>query len=301
LTKMSAKWTSKLGNKYERAWIEASHTSTQADLKRMRGMKDKRNHCCADCNEHDTTWASVSHGTFICITCSDVHRSVGTHVSKVKGCTGTYYWGPDEIERISGGNVAADRTYGSQKISPNASKEEKQRYVVNKYEKRLFAPINATVLAPTVEENAVGNVNGGGSTAIAETVVQTFSLKLPPSKPVASVIPDNVFDELFRDWEASPKANSAGTATKLAAETHDAVSMLPDDLFLDVEYGGPLSLGGTLRKQPESSTHPECLLQESNFLHALDNVDEIFAELRGRPCTSQVTLRETSDTGFHAR
>jgi len=283
LTNLSAMWTSKLGNRYDRAWIEAHHTSAQADLKRMRGMRDEKNHCCADCNQHDTTWASVSHGTFICITCSDVHRSVGTHISKVKGCTGTYYWGPDEIERISGGNVAADRASGAQKISPDASKEEKQRYVINKYEKRLFAPVNAAALAPSVEKIArpqteLGSVNGG--TNSPASAVQAFSLKLPPSRPVAAVIPDNVFDELFHDWGTSPEANTDGTATTSAIESHDAVSLLPDDLFLGVEFGGALPLGGTLKGQAESSMQLEHTVRADPFFNALDDVDEIFAEFR---------------------
>jgi hypothetical protein len=277
-------WTSKLGNKYERAWIEAHHASAQADLKRMRGMKDKRNDRCADCNQHDTTWASVSHGTFICITCSDVHRSVGTHISKVKGCTGTYYWGPDEIERMSGGNFAAECSYGTQKISPDASKEEKQRYVINKYDKRLFGPTSGTTLAPTVEKGSrpqteVGSVSLGG-TSVSVAVVQTFSEKLPPARPIASSIPENVFDELFHDWETSPKANTPGTVTKSAMESHGAVCMLPDDLFVNVEGSGALPLGRTLGVQGESNAPPDCALQEGKFVNALDDVDDIFAVLR---------------------
>merc|ERR1712070_1265082 len=92
---------------------------------------------CADCGRQDNTWASVSHGVFICVTCSDVHRSVGTHVSKVKGCTGTYLWGPDELQRMAAfGNNAANKLYGTEKVDPAASKEQKQRYVSEKYEKR---------------------------------------------------------------------------------------------------------------------------------------------------------------------
>merc|ERR1711988_980359 len=109
----------------------------QKELKRLRGLKG--NTSCADCGRQDSSWASVSHGVFICVTCSDVHRSVGTHISKVKGCTGTYLWGPDEMKMMrSVGNRRADEIFGMKKISPDSTKEQKQRYLVDKYQNRAF-------------------------------------------------------------------------------------------------------------------------------------------------------------------
>merc|ERR1712007_301492 len=114
--------------------MEANDRETQRELKRLRGLKGQKNNICADCGTQDTSWASVTHGTFLCITCSDVHRSVGTHITKIKGCTGTYLWGPDEIERMQTiGNAVAEELYGTDKICPALSKQEKQRYVENKY------------------------------------------------------------------------------------------------------------------------------------------------------------------------
>merc|ERR1719253_2138407 len=93
---------------------------------------------CADCDRRDNSWASVSHGVFICSVCADVHRSMGTHLSKVKACTGM--WAPDELEKMrSIGNQGGDEIYGAEKIVAGSSKEQKQHYVVEKYEKRSFA------------------------------------------------------------------------------------------------------------------------------------------------------------------
>ncbi len=42
------------------------------------------NTVCADCNARDPDWASANLGILLCIQCSGVHRSLGTHISKVR-------------------------------------------------------------------------------------------------------------------------------------------------------------------------------------------------------------------------
>jgi hypothetical protein len=42
------------------------------------------NHRCCDCPSLDTNWASVSHGTLICLECAGKHRSLGVQVSFVR-------------------------------------------------------------------------------------------------------------------------------------------------------------------------------------------------------------------------
>ena len=44
----------------------------------------EENQKCADCKHATTEWASVNLGIFICIDCSGIHRSFGTHISKVR-------------------------------------------------------------------------------------------------------------------------------------------------------------------------------------------------------------------------
>jgi hypothetical protein len=69
------------------------------------------NNICCDCGESGTRWASVNHGVFVCIRCSGVHRSLGTHVSKVKS-TNMDRWSLAEVRLMEAiGNTKAKTLY----------------------------------------------------------------------------------------------------------------------------------------------------------------------------------------------
>lgn len=78
--------------------IESLETEHMNVLKQLRS--EPRNACCADCGRASNNWASVNLGVFLCDRCADVHRALGTHISKVKACSGSDLWGPDEIIRM---------------------------------------------------------------------------------------------------------------------------------------------------------------------------------------------------------
>lgn len=61
-------------------------SSTPSVRKALGGLlRDPKNNTCADCKaQSHPRWASWSLGVFICIKCAGIHRSLGTHISKVK-------------------------------------------------------------------------------------------------------------------------------------------------------------------------------------------------------------------------
>lgn len=82
-------------------------------------LKIESNKYCADCgqkgtiftffyNNHcfnylsGTRWASWNIGVFLCIRCGGLHRSLGTHISKVKSVT-LDKWTDEQIEVILSG------------------------------------------------------------------------------------------------------------------------------------------------------------------------------------------------------
>jgi hypothetical protein len=191
-------WTSKLCNKYSMASIQQDDPATQKELKRLRALRS--NSFCFDCGRQENSWSSVNHGVFICVVCSDVHRSVGTHITKTKGCTGTYLWGPDELAKVQSiGNQGGERLYGTEKVSPDASKECKQQHVIDKYEKRLFvsksnsASKQANAVVQKAEQ-ARQNPVSSGPCGLAITKPQK-EIASRPSK--AQEISRSLFDDFF--------------------------------------------------------------------------------------------------------
>ena len=63
-------------------------------LQQLLKLDDNRR--CADCSARGPTWASVNLGLFVCLNCSGIHRSLGTHLSKVRSTT-LDTWLPEQV------------------------------------------------------------------------------------------------------------------------------------------------------------------------------------------------------------
>ncbi|WZZ25108.1 hypothetical protein YC2023_008509 [Brassica napus] len=94
------------------------------------------NRVCADCSAPDPKWASANIGVFICLKCCGVHRSLGTHISKVLSVT-LDEWSDDEVDSMIeiGGNASANSVYeafipdGVSKPGPDASHDQRMQFI----------------------------------------------------------------------------------------------------------------------------------------------------------------------------
>jgi len=136
-------YRSKLGGEYPAEMIQRMDKQNHAEIKRLRSLPENRE--CAECRAAPTTWASVSLGVFVCMRCSQVHRNLGAHISKVKSCMGTYLWCPDELERMRTiGNARAAALYshsrpaGMEKPAADCGFAEVDAFARAKYEEKRW-------------------------------------------------------------------------------------------------------------------------------------------------------------------
>ena len=125
---------SKLGNTYPMDFIKEMDGQYHDELKVLR--QKKYNKFCFDCNDAPANWTSINLGIFICENCAQIHRGIGTHISKVKSTMGSYLWHPDEMEQIKKmGNKNCKNIYPCDMIKPDkySDSEYKKEYIIKKY------------------------------------------------------------------------------------------------------------------------------------------------------------------------
>ncbi|XP_073061244.1 ADP-ribosylation factor GTPase-activating protein AGD12-like [Primulina eburnea] len=135
-------------------------SSGERRLKDLLSQRDNR--VCADCGAPDPKWASANIGVFICLKCCGVHRSLGTHISKVLSVT-LDEWSDDEIDAMIevGGNASANSIYeayipeGVSKPGPDAGHEERSRFIRSKYELQEFLKPSLRILSGASKKNSL--------------------------------------------------------------------------------------------------------------------------------------------------
>jgi len=131
------------------------------------------NRYCVDCRAEGPTWASINLGIFMCLDCAGIHRSLGTHITKVRSVT-MDTWQPDWVKFITAvGNYRANLYWEcnnkfGEKLSSRASGNERLQFIRAKYEEKKWygipkAPNGSTAKGANANTNNNNSNNAGTS------------------------------------------------------------------------------------------------------------------------------------------
>ena len=115
---------------------------------------DQGNCWCADCGSGvKTEWVSINLAIILCIECSGIHRSLGTHISKVRSLTldiNSFTTDIVELLLLIGNRVSnmvwEARLDQNIKPSPQATRDQRLKFITAKYVDRAYVqPISSTL------------------------------------------------------------------------------------------------------------------------------------------------------------
>ncbi|KAJ1943497.1 hypothetical protein EC988_006220, partial [Linderina pennispora] len=123
------------------AGFDASRRMSLTGLLPMLQDADPANHLCADCGSESPEWCSLNLGCLVCIECSGIHRSLGTHISKVRSLTlDVISFKPATIALLlRTGNALNRAVFEANAIGrPRGSRSDKQEFIHAKYVSKAF-------------------------------------------------------------------------------------------------------------------------------------------------------------------
>ncbi|KAK8125324.1 uncharacterized protein PG998_001083 [Apiospora kogelbergensis] len=179
---------------------------------------DQGNCWCADCGSGSKVeWVSINLAIILCIECSGIHRSPGTHISKVRSLTlDITSFTPDIIELLMlVGNRVSNMVWESRlepnvKPGPGATREQRLRFITAKYVDKAFVePISATLSRyPSADETLLAAIKRSE----IQQVIYALALKANPNVLDKSRGTHPVFLALAAADPASPSPTTPNAA-----------------------------------------------------------------------------------------
>lgn len=181
---------------------------------------DQGNCWCADCGSGvKTEWVSINLGIILCIECSGIHRSLGTHISKVRSLTldiTSFTTDIVELLLLVGNRVSnmiwEAKLDPSMKPSPQANRDQRLKFITSKYVDRAYVePISTTLSRyATAEETLLAAIKKNE----VQQVIYALALKASPNTPDRSRGTHPIFLALAAADPASPSSTPGATSSQ---------------------------------------------------------------------------------------
>ncbi|KAF4630661.1 hypothetical protein G7Y89_g7474 [Cudoniella acicularis] len=185
---------------------------------------DQGNCWCADCGSGmKTEWVSINLAIILCIECSGIHRSLGTHISKVRSLTldiNSFTTDIVELLLLVGNRVSnmvwEARLDPATKPTPQATREERLRFITAKYVDRAYVePISSTLSRyGTADDTLLAAIKKND----IQQVIYALALKANPNVADKSRGTHSVFLALAAADPASPSPVASPARPDTAAK-----------------------------------------------------------------------------------
>ncbi|WFD00745.1 ARF GAP with effector function(s) [Malassezia yamatoensis] len=171
-----------------------SRAEAEANARTLRALvKQPDNKVCADCKKNDTRWSAWNLGCFLCIRCSGIHRSMGTHISRVKSID-LDMWTAEQMESVQKwGNRLANLYWEANLKAGHIPPDHKiESFIRSKYESRRWALSGAPPADPSVllsdQEKMPASAQPSASTTDGKPSMATssFAAGMPKSAKAPS-------------------------------------------------------------------------------------------------------------------
>lgn len=194
-------------------------------LKKLRERPE--NKICADCNAKNPTWASISHGIYLCFECAGTHRTLGTHISFVRSTT-LDNWKRSELRMMEeGGNQRFRDWLSSHGAATLTGAERYKSRAAEMFREKLKEEATAQPV-PAQSPLGVSEPPPKPADALAPADEKKPAATAPPPPPPPAPAP--VADEPPRPTVMASKKVAPSTAPKgrLGAKKVDTDSFFAD-------------------------------------------------------------------------
>ncbi|CAE6462269.1 unnamed protein product [Rhizoctonia solani] len=222
-------------------------------------VKRPENKLCADCKKNDARWASWNIGVFVCIRCSGIHRSMGTHISKVKSVD-LDVWTPEQMAAVQKWGNQRANLYWEAHLKPGHQPPDHKMdsFIRSKYESRRWAMEGPPPSDPSVLDGSSASMTQAPEPAPAAAPAPVASPPLP-SPPAASrnAQQHNLLSTSLASRASRPAAPQASQPpAQVAAPVAAPAPVAPQNDLFSLDFHAPAP---PAQSQPPKNTKSDIL------------------------------------------